>query len=41
MKLSYEPVLMAEPKPLLTKFDIHHALESCVLSLVKFDMKLE
>ena len=25
-----EPVLMAVPKPMQTKFDIHHRLESCV-----------
>ena len=25
-----EPVFMARPKPLLTKFGIHHGLESCV-----------
>ena len=26
-----EPIFMAVPKPMLTEFDIHYRLESCVL----------
>ena len=30
-----EPVFIAVSKPLLTKFGIHHRLESCELFIVK------
>ena len=34
MKLPYEPVLMAGPKPLLYEFAIHHRIERCAVHTV-------